>query len=496
MKMNGKSFFFYFVLLLSVLLSNCDDSDNDEKDSTPVIIEKHLYGIWGTDDGIFFAVGSSGSIKKYNGNWTEQASGTAYDLYSVWGISENNIFAVGQSGTFLHYDGQEWSRIDIPIELKTKHLYGVWGNSENDIYLVGAGGRVFHYDGTVCTPIDFTTDTFYGIWGIPGGDIFIVGENGSIWKYSSDNQVWQPEVTGTAETLYAIFGTLEGREYCIFAVGAKGTILQYKNNSWISLNGGTQNTLRSVWCSSSHDVFCVGLSGTGIHFNGDEWNSIATGTSKNLYGIYGMKNSHIFMAGEKQDIVYHDLWDSFVEISLLPWQISQYEEYPVFMNFGQYSRILQFQLIWDDSLGADITLLANPKDYSTQRIQKISRQQKVLFTFEYVPVGAFSLKIRHKDSSLGHATSIQLKAYKYNHIPDSIQLSFLPGKPHDIELSPLIQKLSLSKFLWKMHSEYPVFSSVTEEIATIPVWQWILEDYTPVILEYPCKIQITKETKK
>ncbi|NUM35809.1 MAG: hypothetical protein HUU50_14790 [Candidatus Brocadiae bacterium] len=489
--------FLGFLFFLFLLLAGCSEGGSGEEEPVPEPVEKNLYALWGTGDGIFFAAGTSGSMQKYDGlSWKEEDTHTSFDLYSIWGISHDSVFAVGQAGAFLHYDGVEWKKIVIPMELKTQPFYGVWGISEKDIYIVGGNGRLLHYDGIKCTPIEITNETLYGIWGIADKNIFVVGEKGSIWKYSFEDNIWQREISGTAEDLYSVFGVWEEREYCIYAVGANGTILCYKNDTWIWVGGVTSVNLRSVWCSSSYDVFCVGQSGVGIHFNGNEWSLMSIGSSKNLYAVHGIKNSHVFITGEKQDILYHDLWDSFLELSLLPWKIQKYGEYPVSMEFEKESRIRQFQLIWDDSLGSQITLVAKKNIACLNSVNKGKGIQKVLFCYENIASGPFVLSLTHEAESLGHALSIQLKVYKYNHVPDRVRLSFLPGRPYDLSMSPLHQKLLLPQFSWNLHSEYPTFSIVTEKIIVSPVWHWVLEDYTPAILDYPCSIQISRDSIK
>ncbi|NUM35823.1 MAG: hypothetical protein HUU50_14860 [Candidatus Brocadiae bacterium] len=489
--------FLGFIFFIFWLLAGCSEGGGGEEEPVPEPVDKNLYAIWGTEEGIFFAAGTSGSMQKYDGlAWQEEETHTASDLYSIWGLSHDNVFAVGQAGAFLHYDGVEWKKIAIPMELKTEPFYGVWGISEENLYIVGGNGRLLHYDGKKYTPIQITNETLYGIWGIAGKNIFVVGEKGAIWKYSFEDSLWQREISGTTEDLYAVFGVWEEREYCVYAVGTNGTILLYKNNIWTWVDGGTSADLRSVWCSSSYDVFCVGESGIGIHFNGNEWSWMSTGSTQNLYAIYGIKNSHAFIAGAKKNILYHDLWDSFLEIALLPWKIDKYGEYPVSMEFGNDSRIRRFQLIWDDSLGSEITLVAGKKVDCLASAQKGKGLKKVLFSYENIASGPFALSLAHEAESLGHALSIQLKAYKYNHVPDRIGLSFMAGKPYDVSISPLYQRLFLTKFSWKLHSEYPTFSNVAEEILVSPVWQWRLEDYTPAILDYPCRVQVNRDSRK
>jgi hypothetical protein len=65
-----------------------------------------LKGVWGSSDSNVFAVGTAGTILRYNGTiWTAMESGTSNFLNSVWGSSSDNVFTVGDMGTILFYDG-------------------------------------------------------------------------------------------------------------------------------------------------------------------------------------------------------------------------------------------------------------------------------------------------------------------------------------------------------------------------------------------------------
>jgi len=68
-------------------------------------------------------------------------SGTSNYLRGIWGSSANNIFAVGTFGTILRYNGNIWAGMTMPV---SNDLYAVWGSSENDIFAVGNSGTILH----------------------------------------------------------------------------------------------------------------------------------------------------------------------------------------------------------------------------------------------------------------------------------------------------------------------------------------------------------------
>jgi len=109
--------------------------------------DETLFGVWGTLPSNVFAVGgdatnpdASGVIWHFDGTtWTAQDT-TAINpggiplLFKVWGRSDSEIYAVGTRGTLLRYDGTSWSQLSSPT---TRTLFTVHGN---DDVVVACGG--------------------------------------------------------------------------------------------------------------------------------------------------------------------------------------------------------------------------------------------------------------------------------------------------------------------------------------------------------------------
>lgn len=106
-----------------------------------------LFGVWGTSPSNVFAVGgdsnnpdASGVIWHFDGTtWTAQDTAAINPdgiplLFKVWGRSDNEIYAVGTRGTILRYDGTSWSQLASPT---TRTLFTVHGN---DDVVVACGG--------------------------------------------------------------------------------------------------------------------------------------------------------------------------------------------------------------------------------------------------------------------------------------------------------------------------------------------------------------------
>lgn len=114
-----------------------------------------------------WAVGSTGSVFKYNGSsWNAftnpyTGTGTGPNLYSVSFSSPTNGFATGQNSSVIHFDGTSWSTQGTSLSNNSYHVYGVQAINDNLAYAVtaaglGGDGTIIKYDGS-----NWTTDYSY-----------------------------------------------------------------------------------------------------------------------------------------------------------------------------------------------------------------------------------------------------------------------------------------------------------------------------------------------
>jgi hypothetical protein len=237
---------------------------------------QNLKSIWGSSATDIWAVGDawkSGKNNYYtilhttNGgtSWANTATvgtTTPQTLRSIWGTSENNVYAVGSSGTILRYNGTAWASVTSGT---TNTLNGVWGVDSNHIWAVGSSGTILYYNGTSWSsgppwtrPSGYSDVTLYGVWGTGGTDwaggdrVYAVGydsddRKGVVWYYDGGSE-WHYMNSGTSRALYGAWGSAQNS---IYAVGEgttqAGTLLYYDgvdDNSdgslWDPTTGGTQ----------------------------------------------------------------------------------------------------------------------------------------------------------------------------------------------------------------------------------------------------------------
>ena len=94
-------------------------------------------GIYFTDPETGFAVGTRGTICRYNrGRWETTPSGTTADFYAVYGVGDT-FWAVGSGRTVCRYSGNGWVTLNGG---GGGNYYGVYFADSNTGWIVGSGG--------------------------------------------------------------------------------------------------------------------------------------------------------------------------------------------------------------------------------------------------------------------------------------------------------------------------------------------------------------------
>lgn len=269
---------------------------------TPVSsgVSVQLNDLWGANASDLWAVGGNGTILRWNGAaWSKASSGTTANLTDIVGLSANQIWAVGEGGTILRWNGASWSAESSGL---TTALHGVAATAST-LYAVGVGGKVLTSTGGAWSPLAApSTATLTAGW-LSTGAFFAVGSSGSagvILRY--DAATWTPETSGTAETLYGVWGASAAE---LWAVGTGGTILRRTGTAWSSVSSGTTAGLMDLWGSSANDVWAVGGSGTILHWDGSAWSKENTASTATLHGVFGSSASDVWAVGSGGVILRH-----------------------------------------------------------------------------------------------------------------------------------------------------------------------------------------------
>ena len=248
--------------------------------------------LFGLDKSSIYAVGSNGTISKYDGLiWNFQREGSSLEwLSDIWGPDTNTLYAVGKDGLILYYDGQSWTTKTSPT---SNWLLGIHGNPDGQIFAVGASGTILYLDQTNTWQswISYPQYEFSDLWASNQG-IFVVGSEGVIYHY--DGSEWLPQTSPVNTYLHAIWGRSDTN---VYAVGENGTIIHYDGAEWKIMNSPTQVTLREIWGNEQGELYATGDQGVVMRNFGYGWIKLPISTHNTLQGVWGSANSTLFAAG-------------------------------------------------------------------------------------------------------------------------------------------------------------------------------------------------------
>ena len=100
--------------------------------------KRNLNSVSGLSDGTVYAVGSKGTILKYDGSgWNPQESGTTWNLNTVWAAGANTVYAAGDYRGIFRGNGSTWSKIHSLA--KNYPLYGIGGPDADNGKIIAVG---------------------------------------------------------------------------------------------------------------------------------------------------------------------------------------------------------------------------------------------------------------------------------------------------------------------------------------------------------------------
>lgn len=262
-------------------------------DPVPTSAEDDLRAVWGTGDGVMWAVGDRGGIVwSDGGSWSRQPSPTRKDLLAVDGLGPGATWAVGRSGTVARWDGLKWT---LEKTGTSKDLRGVAATADGawavgwytvlrrdasgwakvagapakdlhavavaagQVWAVGAHGAAIRFDGsgwTEDTPP--TTATLRGLWASDAGVVVAVGDGGTVLRH--DDSGWGPVPDlPTKRPLRAVHGRFVDGQLELWVVGPDGLVLRHDGVAWHDESpAGTTTDLAGVWAPPAGEPVAVG----------------------------------------------------------------------------------------------------------------------------------------------------------------------------------------------------------------------------------------------
>jgi hypothetical protein len=194
-----------------------------------------------------FAAGDAGTIlRRDNGQWRPEASGTRADLFALHAMqSDGSVWAAGASGTLLRRSpGGSWERVATNTPATLRALFSCTSKRQpaagldaarppsESLLAVGSAGTLLRIDAGRVAPLlpgELPKERDYtGIWGTSCEDLFIAERSG-IWHI--DGRSFSLASSTDEEPVRHIIGSSSG---LVLAAGDKGRAMMLKQDDWHS----------------------------------------------------------------------------------------------------------------------------------------------------------------------------------------------------------------------------------------------------------------------
>ena len=218
---------------------------------------------------------------------------TASALRAVW-VGPKAVFAVGSDGTILRYD-KEASKSERMSAPTREELWGVWGASESDVYAVGNEGAILHYDGKEWTKMP----------------------DDPIGNFRSFRRIWGSVGDGTTAT--EVFAVGEGMTILRLEASADDEPSDDEGPEWMAMPvRQSSSVLKTVWGRHSKDVFAGSEVGEVFHYDGMYWSQMRSPTNATVTSIWSFPNGHYILLGDAAGRIFRRKIDAFPVTSSCP----------------------------------------------------------------------------------------------------------------------------------------------------------------------------------
>ena len=263
-----------------------------------------LYAVWGISPSAVYAVGTGGTILKWNGTaWSTVPSGVTTTLRAVTAPRDNTslILAGGDNGLLLAWTGSGWVRFNPAPPVFQINAVGA-NKFASSLYIAGSGGTYLVWDGNSKwnVPAGYSNSKqLTGISFMPGTDEhYLSGAAGLMVRYdpAGIGFKYPGQTSNSSANLNAVWAATQA----IYMVGEGGTIVRRRAGSGQDGAVGTSGTsanLRAVSGANDQTIFAVGDGGTALLGNGTSWTKLPTITNQTLYGVYAVESSTVIAVG-------------------------------------------------------------------------------------------------------------------------------------------------------------------------------------------------------
>jgi photosystem II stability/assembly factor-like uncharacterized protein len=252
-----------------------------------------LHAVFGTAATDVWAVGDGGLVLHLGpSGWTTPMSGSTAVLRAVYAFDKSNAWAVGDGGVILAYDGATWK---VATSNATLPLRSVHGRAADDVWAVGDQGTAVHFDGMAWTRRDLApaeTAVLRAVQVQSTDSVWAFGDGGVAWHWAPVPILAPRADAGRSDA------ALPDAAAPIDAEAGDGQ----RERRWMKISSSTDATLRAAWATSGSVVFAVGDRGTVLEWNVDSLSTLSQGSGANRLAVAGTSDGGVWAVGD--DIVH------------------------------------------------------------------------------------------------------------------------------------------------------------------------------------------------
>lgn len=260
-----------------------------------------LYALFGLSHDNLAAVGSGGTVLRWNGAFFRGEKVTQGPLVSIAGSGPDNLVAVGDGGTALRFDGQGW----LPLYGRRSHSFtGVAPVSDDDIWAVGLGGLLAHWNAT--------GDFRYGIYNRQTNLFAVTGRSasGELWIGAENGIIYA--VGGVVKSVFvdgggAVTSFFDTPDSGLFAAGRGQTIRRWNGAGWDLLYQGGDGDLYGIHGTGPRNVWAVGDRRVVLRSEGGPFRPVNVGVSDGLpfVGVHVAGQDDVWITGRAPASLVH-----------------------------------------------------------------------------------------------------------------------------------------------------------------------------------------------